>query len=549
MPFDKDVSLTKLADITHGFVGADLSALCKEAAMNVLRRILPDINLKEDKEIPQELLNRLLITDTDFKEALKLVRPSALREVLIETPNVKWEQVGGLEYLKQELREAVEWPLKNPEVFTKMGIRAPRGILMYGPPGTGKTLLAKAVASESEANFIYVKGPELISKWVGESLPYDEKLIVKKEGIVQRMKIGDIVENKENVEVLSFDKDKRTNFSKINDYIKHPLTSNLLEVTTRTGRKIRVTSDHSLFSFVNGKFVSLPTNYLIPNESYIAIPKRLNLPRERIEFLNLYESFKEDKGVFVGKVKNYLTKAKLILGLNRASQILGVSKKYLADIIGKDLPISIINFNKLIKEAKLALDYNEIKIKLKGSTHSYPPIFKIDKDFWRLVGLWIAEGDLNGYTVRIHNMNPEIRKDAESICKGYNLTISNGKRCFSINSRLIQKIFKNVLGLTTGAKNKKIPPLAFILDKESKASLLKGYFSGDGSIYSEERGKFKIEAGTISKELANDILYLLLDFGIVATLYKKQERTGSTTYRISILGVKNFENFEEIGFI
>jgi len=169
MPFDKDVSLTKLADITHGFVGADLSALCKEAAMNVLRRILPDINLKEDKEIPQELLNRLLITDTDFKEALKLVRPSALREVLIETPNVKWEQVGGLEYLKQELREAVEWPLKNPEVFTKMGIRAPRGILMYGPPGTGKTLLAKAVASESEANFIYVKGPELISKWVGDS--------------------------------------------------------------------------------------------------------------------------------------------------------------------------------------------------------------------------------------------------------------------------------------------------------------------------------------------------------------------------------------------
>src|SRR3989344_402631 len=169
MPFDKDVSLTRLAEITHGFVGADLLALCKEAAMNVLRRILPDINLKEDKEIPQELLNKLLITDEDFKEALKLVRPSALREVLIETPNVKWDQIGGLEYLKQELREAVEWPLKNPEVFTKMGIRAPRGILMYGPPGTGKTLLAKAVASESEANFIYVKGPELISKWVGDS--------------------------------------------------------------------------------------------------------------------------------------------------------------------------------------------------------------------------------------------------------------------------------------------------------------------------------------------------------------------------------------------
>ncbi len=169
MPLDKDVSLTKLSEITHGFVGADVSALCKEAAMNVLRRILPDINLKEDKEIPQDLLNRLMITDMDFKAALKIVRPSALREVFIEAPNVKWEDVGGLEQLKQELKEAVEWPLKYPDVFSKMGIRAPRGILLYGPPGTGKTQLAKAVASESEANFIYVKGPELISKWVGES--------------------------------------------------------------------------------------------------------------------------------------------------------------------------------------------------------------------------------------------------------------------------------------------------------------------------------------------------------------------------------------------
>ncbi len=172
MPLAKDVNLQRLSEITHGFVGADVAALCREAAINVLRKILPEIKL-EDKgdnyDIPNEILDKLTVTDQDFMTALKLVRPSALREVLIETPNLKWEDIGGLEKIKQELKEAVEWPLKNPQAFKRLGIRAPRGILLYGPPGTGKTLLAKAVANESEANFILVNGPELLNKWVGES--------------------------------------------------------------------------------------------------------------------------------------------------------------------------------------------------------------------------------------------------------------------------------------------------------------------------------------------------------------------------------------------
>ena len=168
MPLTKDVDLIHLAAVTHGFVGADLQAVCKEAAMNVLRRLLPDLKNEKDV-IPDETLGKLIVTMDDFKDALRLVRPSALREVLIETPNVRWEDIGGLEGLKQELKEAVEWPLKNPQAFKRMGIRPPRGILMYGPPGTGKTMLAKAVATEAEANFISVKGPELISMWIGES--------------------------------------------------------------------------------------------------------------------------------------------------------------------------------------------------------------------------------------------------------------------------------------------------------------------------------------------------------------------------------------------
>jgi len=168
MPLNK-VNLEEIAAVTHGFVGADLEALTKEAAMNVLRKFLPQIKLDGEEQIPKEILEKLIINQKDFEDALKVVRPSAMREVLVEIPNISWEDVGGIEKVKQELREAVEWPMKYPDVFEKMGIRPSRGILLYGPPGTGKTLIAKAVAKESEANFIQVKGPSLLSMWVGES--------------------------------------------------------------------------------------------------------------------------------------------------------------------------------------------------------------------------------------------------------------------------------------------------------------------------------------------------------------------------------------------
>ncbi len=166
-PLAKDVVLKKLAEVTHGFTGADLASLVKEAAMNALRRALPGIDLEED--VPPQVLESLQITMEDFVKALKDVSPSGLREVLVEVPEVRWGDVGGLDEVKQQLREAIEWPLKSPEVFEGMGIHPPKGILLYGPPGCGKTLLAKAVATESEANFIAVKGPEILSKWVGES--------------------------------------------------------------------------------------------------------------------------------------------------------------------------------------------------------------------------------------------------------------------------------------------------------------------------------------------------------------------------------------------
>jgi len=168
MPLSDDVNVDKVASISHGYVGADLEYLCKEAAMKCLRRLLPELNL-EDEKLPPETLDKLVVNADDFQNAIREVTPSGMREVFIENPDVSWDEVGGLENVKRELQEAVEWPMKYPTLYSKLGHRMPRGILLHGPSGTGKTLMAKAVATESEANFISVRGPELLSKWVGES--------------------------------------------------------------------------------------------------------------------------------------------------------------------------------------------------------------------------------------------------------------------------------------------------------------------------------------------------------------------------------------------
>ena len=168
MPLAKDVNLEKLADISHGFVGADLQSLSKEAGMRSLRRILPNIDLSTGN-IPSETLRQIIVTMNDFMDVIKEMEPSAMREVFVEVPDISWNDIGGLALIKQEMQEAVEWPLKYQGIFTYADAMPPKGILLYGPPGTGKTLMAKAAANESEANFISIKGPELLSKWVGES--------------------------------------------------------------------------------------------------------------------------------------------------------------------------------------------------------------------------------------------------------------------------------------------------------------------------------------------------------------------------------------------
>jgi len=178
MPLKDNVDLDELADITHGYVGADIEAICKEGAMTTLRRVLPDIDL-EDQELNEEILDKLVVSMDDLKNGLRSVEPSAMREVLVQTPKVSWDDIGGLDDVKEQLQEMVEWPINEPQAFERMGIEVPKGILLYGLPGTGKTLLAKAVANESDANFISIKGPQIFSKWVGESEKAIRKMFSK----------------------------------------------------------------------------------------------------------------------------------------------------------------------------------------------------------------------------------------------------------------------------------------------------------------------------------------------------------------------------------
>ncbi len=342
MPLADDVDLDKIAELTHGFTGADLEALCKSAGLKALRRAirrigaklaeeggeaeevsaklseLTDEELREvlekgihEADIPEEkkealkkaftsvgaeeeegevdyreALERVLeaeelpgieeelkVTMDDFMEALKEIEPSALREVVVEVPDVSWDDVGGLEDVKRELREAVEYPLKYPELYERLGVRPPKGVLLYGPPGTGKTLLAKAVANESDANFIAVKGPEVLSKWVGESIPGDEVVWAKVDGEVGPFPVEELYEmwkEGRDIEVAALT-DEGVVWSPVERIVRHRRRTDLVKIVTRTGREVIVTEDHSVFTVRDGKIVDVPASELSDGD-WIVLP-------------------------------------------------------------------------------------------------------------------------------------------------------------------------------------------------------------------------------------------------------------------------------------
>ncbi|MBI5036652.1 AAA family ATPase [Candidatus Micrarchaeota archaeon] len=557
MPLAKDVSLDELASVTHGFVGADLQSLTKEAAMKVLRRVLPKIKL-QDAEIPQNVLDELTVTRHDFQNALREIQPSALREVFVEIPNVRWNQVGGLDEVKRELREAVEMPLKNPGVFKRLGIRPVRGILLFGPPGTGKTLLAKAVATESESNFISIKGPELISKWVGESLAYDEEVIVQVDGATQRRKIGELVDEnlsenagqltalKQRMLVQTLDEAGKAQWAPVTDYLRHAAPTQLYEVHTRSGRRIQLTADHGLFVLDEGMIKTIPTQNLVPGESFVAIPNRATETGQDVE-LDLLALLGNDPHVTVGNVSGMVQDAINRFGLAKVNQILlGYSRQL--DVLQRvkgDMRIPVQAFKRMA-ELRAACDSSQLTVSTKASRDRIPERLKFTPELAYWVGIWVAEGDFNGRGARVHNQNPENRQRLKACLDSLGISYSENKNAI-VTSTLSAKILR-ALGLNHGADQKRMPAIAFSLRRDVLASLLSGYYSGDGSVYGNAHRSY-IEACTASAGLANDLMRLLLPFRIVSIHYERTDkRYGTLMHKVQFSGVENFQKFATIGF-
>ncbi len=338
-----DLMLEELADLTVGFVGADLAALAKEAAMHALRKRIESGEIDvEAEEIPEEVLENLKVTKEDFLEALKLIEPSAMREVLVEVPKVTWDDVGGLEHAKQELREAIEWPLKYPDIYRATGIKPPKGILLYGPPGTGKTLLAKAVANEANANFISVKGPELLSKWVGESITGDEIVLAKVNGKLKVLTAEELYNawmNGEEIEIpcIRFESDEVV-FSKLERVAKHVRRTPIYEIRTKTGRIVKVTADHSIFTIRNGEIVPIKTSELKKGD-FVLIPQYIpELHEDTVEGVKINEDLALLIGLYIaegsmnkGRVRIHTRDEEIIEKLNEICEKLGLEGKYYDD--------------------------------------------------------------------------------------------------------------------------------------------------------------------------------------------------------------------------
>ncbi len=464
---------------------------------------------------------------------------------------VNYEDIGGLGEEIKKVREMIELPLKHPEIFQKLGIEPPKGVLLHGPPGTGKTLLAKAVASETNSHFILINGPEVISKFYGESLSYDEKVLVSENGLFKRVKIGEIVEqNRRDLQVVCFDKDHNIIIQPINDLIKHKRSSKLYKVTTKSGKQIRVTADHSLFALGAAGIEEIKTSDLIPGESYIVTPKTLPFPKCPLYSLDLIELLKEhDSGLHIKNGHEHLRQVQKRLGVQKCAELLGIKSKYWHDIIYKKVGVPVSKFYRLMQEAGISIDKHELQIGTKRS--QLPAILQITPQLSEFFGWWLAEGSYqrNG-GVRLHlhtNETAYVSKLCMQLfghCAIYSKKNSNGADIF-INSKTLSKVMKEVLGFIPGSTSKQVPGVAYNLDRACSAAFLRGYFSGDGSV-NRHGAAPQVEVSSASAELIDGISHLLLRFGITAKIYDKKSENSK---RLTFASYENLEKFKEIGFV
>ncbi|MFH8108886.1 MAG: AAA family ATPase [Candidatus Aenigmatarchaeota archaeon] len=505
---------------------------------------------------------RFLVTNTEPSGIVKITDMTEL-EILPELPEslkleekaipaVTYEDIGGIKDVVEKVREMIELPLRHPEIFERLGIDPPKGVLLYGPPGTGKTLLAKAVANESGANFFSISGPEVMSKFYGESLPYEEKVLVREGGLIKLKPIGEVVENpKKDLEVACFDENYKLTFSKVKRFIKHKMRGKLLEVKTQSGRTIKVTNYHSLFTLGKNGIESVETSKLVPNSSYIVIPRRLKENSFLIDELDLIEILKDKNSGLRVKPKEiwkFVEKAIEIIGWEETCKTLGVKEKYLYDIENKNIGIKLENFIKLLNKARINVSREDKKeINLYAKRSKIPAILELNKELLFFFGIWLAEGSYVKDEIRISLNSKEYPLVLAILSKYFDKLSFYRKNENSVDiiicNSALGKVMKN-LGFKEGARNKDVPWIIFNLPREKIAILLKGYVSGDGALNTKTYLP-QVEITTYSKELASEISYLFLYFGIITKIYRDGERL-----RLCFSDRENLEKFlEEIGFL
>ena len=442
--------------------------------------------------LPMAHETKLMVVKTDPAGPVKITEITEL-EILpeatelteaVKAPTVTYEDIGGLGDSIQKIREMIELPLKHPEIFERLGIEPPKGVLLHGPPGCGKTLLAKAVANEAGANFISIAGPEVMSKFYGESLPADEHIFTINNGIVEISPIGSVVENRSAEAVAEFDENGKIVYGKIKNFIKHPMQKGkkIFEITTASGRSIKVTDYHSLFTLKDGKVMDIKTSELVPGKSYIAIPSKLP-HSEKFKEINILKEIEK-------------------LGLNLRSMQLG----------------------------------------------ALPPVIPLNEEWAMIIGLFIANGSYNKNAIKITNSLPEVKEMVKRFAAKYNLKLKEYKDDIILNSKPLKILFEKILGIKTEAENKGIPGKLLSMPLNALKALVKGYFTGNGSVYPSKLHP-TIAATTVSKRLANDLMYTLLFFGIITKCSIKKERNKGIGYRILIESQEGFERSKAIGFL
>lgn len=524
-----------------------------------LYKYVSGLNAVRFREIMGHFADRLDYDDANPETAQELYREIRAMTVAseMELPTVDLEKdIGGYEKVKKQLREDIlallqyKQTLTDQEEILRIEEIVPKGMIFLGPPGTGKTFFAKAMATALNATVSIVSGPELKSKWVGESLPWDEPVLVTINGQARRIPIGELIESHAEDEVMAWtvDDEGRSLLSRVTGFITHDGPDYIDVLTTESGRQVRVTGGHSLFVNDNGRLAEVFAEDVIPGQTRIAVPLRLEAP-ERLHEIDLLEAFRADEEIHVSGVDAALEAACAVIGLAEADRLAGVSIKRVLQAAQKP-PLSVAAMWRVLDAAQVTPPAEGVELYCWHRNKTMPSTLALTPELGEFLGFWVADGCFGqnkSVRLSVHaNEEEAIRTRCERLFGhvtrypksrlGVDLTLS---------STLLYRVMTEVLGMTHGSADKSVPAAIFMAPRETVAAFLRGYFSGDGSF----SGKY-IEATTTSEALAGDIATLLQYFGIGARLRLKQEPKGRPAHRVRFLWSEYLRTFKEhIGFI